>query len=94
MAVEPKTPVDDLLAKTLDRTREDDPIREEHRTPPSRGICRRCGQDKPVNQLMLCYRCWVITNLEESGWREGMPHPGWCQCQGLGGHSGHLGHGN
>ena len=33
--------------------------------PPKRGICRRCGENRPINRLMLCYRCWVITNLEE-----------------------------
>ena len=56
------------------------------RTPPSRGMCRRCGENKPINRLMLCYPCWVKTNLEEQGWREGMPHPEWCQCEGLHGH--------
>jgi hypothetical protein len=55
------------------------------KAPPRRGMCRRCGENKPVNRLMLCYPCWVKTNLEERGWREGMPHPDWCQCS-LGGH--------
>lgn len=53
------------------------------RKPPKDGTCRRCGQDKPVNRLMLCYPCWVKTELEGHGWREGMPHPDWCQCEGL-----------
>ena len=49
--------------------------------PPRRGPCRRCGQNKPINRLMLCYPCWVKTQLEDkAGWREGMPHPGWCGC--------------
>ncbi|MFA6004491.1 MAG: hypothetical protein WC881_10535 [Elusimicrobiota bacterium] len=53
------------------------------RTPPKEGICRRCGENKPVNRLMLCYPCWVKTELEKSGWREGMPHPDWCHCEGV-----------
>ena len=38
------------------------------RKPPSRGLCRRCGENKPINRLMLCYECWVKTVLEERGW--------------------------
>lgn len=56
--------------------------------PPKRGLCRRCGENKPINRLMLCYPCWVKTNLEEKGWREGMPHPDWCQCEGIDKHPG------
>ncbi|MBI5210565.1 MAG: hypothetical protein HY927_11400 [Elusimicrobia bacterium] len=65
---------------------ERDPARVEQRRPPSRGACRRCGRNKPVNRLMLCYPCWVKTRLEEKGWREGMPHPDDCGCVGLGEH--------
>lgn len=54
--------------------------------PPKKGLCRRCGDNKPINRLMLCYPCWVKTNLEENGWREGMPHPDWCKCEGMGKH--------
>jgi len=60
--------------------------------PPKRGICRRCGLDRPINRLMLCYRCWVITMLEDEAkkrgdrWSEGMDHPDWCKCEGLGEH--------
>jgi len=57
------------------------------RKPPKDGTCRRCGLDKPVNRLMLCYPCWVKTNLEQHGWREGMPHPEWCHCEGLKDHT-------
>ena len=53
------------------------------RRPPKEGPCRRCGQDKPLNRLMLCYSCWVKTELEKTGWREGMPHPDWCHCEGV-----------
>ena len=57
------------------------------RKPPKEGPYRRCGQDKPLNRLMLCYPCWVKSELEKTGWREGMPHPGWCHCEGLKDHS-------
>ncbi len=66
---------------------EKDPSRPPQRKPPSRGICRRCGQNRPVNRLLLCYPCWVKTELEKTGWREGMPHPDWCRCEGLREHS-------
>jgi len=57
------------------------------RRPPKSGPCRRCGKDKPLNRLMLCYPCWVKTELEKKGWREGMPHPDWCRCEGLPDHA-------
>lgn len=73
----PKEPVQE-------KNREQDPSKLLQRRPPSRGLCRRCGLNKPVNRLMLCYPCWVKTELEEkAGWREGMPHPDECQCEGL-----------
>lgn len=50
------------------------------RAPPSKGMCLRCGENKPINRLMLCYPCWVKTRLEEKGWREGQPHPDSCGC--------------
>jgi hypothetical protein len=56
------------------------------RKPPKEGICKRCGENKPVNRLMLCYPCWVKTELEKDGWREGMPHPDSCGCEGIGDH--------
>jgi len=62
---------------------EKDPAKLKQRKPPSDGLCRRCGQNKPINRLMLCYPCWVKTELENSGWREGMPHPDWCRCEGV-----------
>lgn len=55
--------------------------------PPSRGLCRRCGENKPINRLMLCYPCWVKSELEKDGWKEGMPHPDHCHCEGLKDHS-------
>jgi hypothetical protein len=50
------------------------------RKPPREGLCRRCGKTAPINRLMLCYPCWVKTQLEEKGWREGQPHPRGCGC--------------
>lgn len=97
---------DEILAELLARPQEPEAdLREDaeeepdldklkRRAPPSRGVCRRCGENKPVNRLMLCYPCWVKTNLEEQGWREGMPHPDWCRCEGLGGHSNRRSDGN
>lgn len=94
MPSETKTKGEELLEEILrsapppesDTEEEVDLDKLKQRTPPSRGICRRCGENKPINRLMLCYPCWVKTNLEERGWREGMPHPDWCQCQGLNAH--------
>ena len=52
------------------------------RRPPKDGPCKRCGQDRPLNRLFLCYPCWVKTVLEEKfGWREGMSHPDSCDCE-------------
>lgn len=64
------------------------------RRPPKDGLCRRCGQNRPVNRLMLCYPCWVKTELEAKGWRQGQPHPDWCHCEGLGAHPERLSTGN
>ena len=74
--------IDETLDSILRREKEaEDPSRIPQRTPPKKGLCRRCGQDKPINRLMLCYPCWVKTNLEDKhGWREGMPHPDSCGC--------------
>lgn len=66
---------------------EDDLSKLKQRKPPKDGPCKRCGQDKPLNRLMLCYPCWVKSELEKSGWREGMPHPDWCHCEGLKDHA-------
>ena len=55
--------------------------------PPKKGLCRRCGENKPINRLMLCYPCWVKVQLEKDGWKDGQPHPESCGCEGIGGHS-------
>lgn len=97
MSTETITDVDALLEEILAKGREKeaereaeeeevdekDPSKLKQRKPPSEGPCRRCGQNKPLNRLMLCYPCWVKSELEEkAGWREGMPHPDWCRCEG------------
>jgi hypothetical protein len=64
------------------------------RAPPKKGLCRRCGEDKPINRLMLCYPCWVKVQLEKDGWKEGQPHPDHCGCEGIGGHPGRKSVGN
>ena len=70
-------------APEIVKEEERDPARLKQRKPPSRGLCRRCGENKPINRLMLCYPCWVKTELEDkAGWREGMPHPADCDCEG------------
>lgn len=92
------TTAEELLTEVLEEkaAHVDVPPREEteedlkklkQRKPPKDGLCRRCGENKPVNRLMLCYPCWVKTELEKSGWREGMPHPDWCHCEGLKDHA-------
>lgn len=75
----------DLLPQEEEQS-EEDLSKLKQRRPPSDGPCKGCGQNKPLNRLMLCYPCWVKKELEKSGWREGMPHPSWCQCEGLPGH--------
>lgn len=50
------------------------------RKPPKDGPCKRCGLDKPLNRLFLCYPCWVKVELEKKGWKEGQPHPADCRC--------------
>ncbi len=74
-------------APETEEKEEKDPAKLKQRVPPSRGLCRRCGQNKPINRLMLCYSCWVKVELEKSGWREGMPHPDWCHCEGISEHA-------
>lgn len=64
------------------------------RKPPTDGLCRRCGDNKPINRLMLCYPCWVKVQLEKDGWREGQPHPESCGCEGIGGHADRKSTGN
>lgn len=55
-------------------------IQKRGRKPPKDGPCKGCGQNKPLNRLMLCYPCWVKKRLRDEGWREGQPHPSSCKC--------------
>ncbi|OIO08654.1 MAG: hypothetical protein AUJ52_07715 [Elusimicrobia bacterium CG1_02_63_36] len=101
MTTETKVTGDELLAEILGSARTEEETAEKkdgdedldldklkQRTPPKDGTCRRCGEDRPINRMKLCYKCWVISNLEDQvpGWKAGDPHPAWCQCEGLPGH--------
>ena len=95
MSTTTKPSGDQLLDEILGDTKEAPDLNKIRKTaPPKKGLCRRCGKNKPINRLMLCYSCWVKTNLESSGWREGMPHPESCGCEGLGKHSSRRSEGN
>ena len=65
---------------------ETEAIPETGRRVPGDGRCRRCGEVKPLNRRKLCYRCWVLTEIEDRerlegrSWIPGMKHPAWCQC--------------
>lgn len=90
--------IDEMLAEILTKAKhrdapveeapedEKDPRKLKQRRPPKDGLCRRCGKNKPVNRLMLCYPCWVKIELEKRGWREGQPHPDDCDCEIVGVH--------
>ncbi len=90
----PKKTAEPQVDEREETEEEPDLTRMRKPAPPKKGLCRRCGENKPINRLMLCYPCWVKTNLEEHGWREGMPHPEWCACDGVGGHSARRSAGN
>lgn len=66
-------------SKPEEKERVDD-IERRARKPPKDGPCRRCGKDKPLNRLFLCYPCWVSKMNKERGWRDGQPHPDSCGC--------------
>lgn len=75
-----KPAIEEYLKELEDEDEEQ--IRKRSRKPPSEGPCKRCGEDRPLNRLMLCYSCWTKTVLEEKfGWREGQPHPDACNCE-------------
>ena len=90
MSAKTADPIDDILLEIFspkDKPKEKEDLSKiPSRTPPKRGLCRRCGKNKPINRLMLCYPCWVKTNLEKFGWKDGAPHPDWCACEVAGGH--------
>jgi hypothetical protein len=82
-AEEVLTGIKEAPAPDIEEKDEKDPAKVKQRVPPSRGLCRRCGENKPINRLMLCYPCWVKDELEKSGWKDGQPHPDWCACEGI-----------
>ncbi len=62
-------------------------IEKRARKPPSDGPCKGCGENKPLNRLMLCFKCWVNKNLDDWAKENGVdfipnvdPHPDWCHC--------------
>lgn len=78
VAVEPAAPP--ATAPKPEEKESAEQIARRARKPPADGPCKRCGDNKPINRLMLCYPCWVKTELEKNGWREGQPHPPGCGC--------------
>ena len=73
--------------RTKEKPEEETDLRKlSQKKPPSPGMCRRCGENKPINRLMLCYPCWVKSELEKDGWKEGESHPDSCHCEGINGH--------
>ncbi len=87
--IQPATPAPKDLPKE-----EIDLAKIPKRAPPSKGMCMRCGENKPINRLMLCYPCWVKSQLEKDGWKEGEPHPDECGCEHINGHPGRRSEGN
>lgn len=70
--------------KTKPKTKEDAPPKPKLGSrPPKEGPCKRCGNDRPLNRLFLCFRCWVLTNIEDRvpRWKPGDNHPSWCKCE-------------
>ncbi|MDD5301536.1 MAG: hypothetical protein PHS14_00390 [Elusimicrobia bacterium] len=83
-AAPPSTPLEAPTAPK-DKPKDDEKESEEElakraRKPPTGGKCIRCGEPKPINRLKLCYPCWVKSENEKKGWREGQPHPAGCGC--------------
>lgn len=74
---------EEIFEEVVEETKErPDLDKLKQRRPPKDGPCKRCGQERPLNRLMLCYPCWVKTVLEDKfGWREGLSHPSGCDCE-------------
>ena len=89
-----KTLTEELVVTSPEAVEKEAPLPDEEidlaripkRAPPSKGMCMRCGENKPINRLMLCYPCCVKSQLEKDGWKEGEPHPDSCGCEGIKGH--------
>lgn len=78
---EPAAPTETPKEKPKPEEKDDiDDIEKRARKPPADGPCKGCGENKPLNRLMLCYPCWIKKQNTEKGWREGQPHPVGCGC--------------
>ena len=79
--VEEPTLAEPAVEKAPPKEKEDvEDIEKRARKPPADGPCKGCGENRPLNRLMLCYKCWVTKENEKSGWRAGQPHPKTCGC--------------
>lgn len=85
---EPVAPTETPAEKAKPEEKEDiDDIEKRARKPPADGPCKGCGENKPLNRLMLCYRCWVHKQLMDEAKSRGQDfipgidkHPLWCKC--------------
>lgn len=85
---EPVAPAETPAETAKPEEKEDiDDIEKRARKPPSDGPCKGCGQSKPINRLMLCYKCWVHKNIADwakANNQDFIPtvdaHPFWCKC--------------
>ncbi len=85
---EPEAPVAPATEPPKPEEKESfDDIEKRARKPPADGPCKGCGENKPLNRLMLCYKCWVYKRLNDADkdWLPGDPHPAGCGCDAPGG---------
>lgn len=80
--VETITKESDIADPVKEKEKEETPedIKKRSRKPPKDGPCKGCGKDRPLNRLMLCYKCWIDKQNSDKGWKEGQPHPAGCGC--------------
>lgn len=78
--VETKTVTERKLVDVPEEKETPEEMKKRARKPPKDGPCKRCGENKPLNRLFLCYVCWVKVENEKSGWKEGQNHPATCGC--------------
>lgn len=77
---EASTVPDNILDLVKEKKETPEDIKKRARKPPKDGPCKGCGKNLPLNRLQLCYRCWVLKQLKDQGWREGQSHPAGCGC--------------
>lgn len=75
-----QTIVDRKLVDVPEEKETSEQLKRRSRKPPSEGKCIKCRLIKPLNRQKVCYRCFVIINLEKDGWKEGQNHPSTCGC--------------